>query len=98
MALFWGLENYNKELLQAGEEQPGSVATEMLILKDSAGLFTLSNGWAFPRRVYFNGDNCEMPMPDSFPGLPSAGHGSPPSAFHPLCFLLLLRLHLLLRI
>jgi hypothetical protein len=29
-------------------------------------------GWAFPRRVLFNGDECMMPRPDSYPFLPSS--------------------------
>ncbi|XP_058099856.1 COBRA-like protein 2 [Magnolia sinica] len=76
VALFWGLTFYNDVLLQAVEDQPGSVTTEILLHKD-LNTFTLENGWAFPRRVYFNGENCEMPMPDNFPGLPnsSSNHG-----------------------
>uniref|UniRef100_A0A1D1YE18 COBRA-like protein n=1 Tax=Anthurium amnicola TaxID=1678845 RepID=A0A1D1YE18_9ARAE len=73
VALFWGMEGHNTELLKAGEEEPGSVTTDILIGKDEA--FTLRNGWAFPRKAYFNGDSCEMPMPDSFPGLPPRARG-----------------------
>ncbi|XP_010941037.2 COBRA-like protein 1 [Elaeis guineensis] len=69
-AIFWGLEYYNKELLQAGDKEPGSVMTEMVMHKDPES-FTLRNGWAFPRRVYFNAEICEMPMPDDFPRLPN---------------------------
>lgn len=73
VALFWGKSFYNMELLQADEYEIGSVTTEILFQKDSDS-FTLSNGWAFPRRIYFNGENCEMPAPDVFPALPN---GSP---------------------
>ncbi|KAI3929880.1 hypothetical protein MKW98_004034 [Papaver atlanticum] len=31
--------------------------------------FTLDKGWAFPRQIYFNGDNCVMPPPDAYPWL-----------------------------
>lgn len=71
VALFWGLEFYNTVLLQASEKQPGSVTTEILLSKDQDS-FTFNNGWAFPRRIYFNGENCEMPLPDDFPTLPDA--------------------------
>ncbi|KAI3446196.1 hypothetical protein Pfo_002861 [Paulownia fortunei] len=71
VALFWGKAFYNAELLQADEHQLGSVTTEILLQKDSNS-FTLSNGWAFPRRIYFNGENCQMPLPDTFPMLPNS--------------------------
>ncbi|KAG9151453.1 hypothetical protein Leryth_015079 [Lithospermum erythrorhizon] len=70
VALFWGLDYYNDELLQAQDVQVGSVTSEILLSKDLES-FTLSNGWAFPRRIYFNGDNCQMPLPDTFPSLPN---------------------------
>ncbi|XP_065866464.1 COBRA-like protein 1 [Euphorbia lathyris] len=69
VAIFWGIEYVNSELIQA-KEQVGSVSTEILIEKDWRS-FTLSNGWGFPRRVYFGGDECQMPLPDSFPMLPN---------------------------
>ncbi|KAL9414671.1 hypothetical protein AB3S75_043017 [Citrus x aurantiifolia] len=75
VALFWGISYNNEELLQAGENQVGSVTTQILLEKDSES-FTLSNGWALPRRVYFNGENCEMPLPDTFPMLPNAASSS----------------------
>ncbi|XP_035542512.1 COBRA-like protein 1 [Juglans regia] len=80
VALLWGLEFYNTELLHADEDQLGSVNTEILLNKDSHS-FTLSNGWAFPRRIYFNGENCEMPLPDTFPMLPNGGCSSRPSYY-----------------
>lgn len=65
VALLWGIEYYNTELLNADGDQLGSVTTEILLNKD-ADSFTLSNGWAFPQRIYFNGENCEM-APRHFP-------------------------------
>nr|GMC65995.1 protein COBRA-like [Ipomoea batatas] len=44
--------------------------SELLFKKDLTS-FTFEKGWAFPRRVYFNGDNCVMPPPDSYPYLPN---------------------------
>ncbi|KAJ4833310.1 hypothetical protein Tsubulata_004339, partial [Turnera subulata] len=70
VALFWGLQYYNTELLQANEEQPGSVTTDILLKKDP-DTFTLSNGWALPRRIYFSGEECAMPLPETFPMLPN---------------------------
>uniref|UniRef100_A0A3Q7FKF7 COBRA C-terminal domain-containing protein n=1 Tax=Solanum lycopersicum TaxID=4081 RepID=A0A3Q7FKF7_SOLLC len=37
----------------------------------SPTLFSFKNGWAFPHTVYFNGDYCVMPLPDSYPSLPN---------------------------
>ncbi|KAJ0966955.1 hypothetical protein J5N97_023872 [Dioscorea zingiberensis] len=90
-ALFWGLEYYNTMLLHADEKDPGSVTSDVLVNKDLES-FTLSHGWAFPRRIYFNGDNCKMPMPDHFPALPNAGP-RPPNLQHLLFFLILLIIH-----
>ncbi|KAG9443289.1 hypothetical protein H6P81_014629 [Aristolochia fimbriata] len=70
--MFWGIKYYNDMLLQAGKL--GNVQTEILLKKDP-GLFTFNEGWAFPRRISFNGDECVMPPPDDFPRLPN---GSPP--------------------
>lgn len=69
-ALFWGKDYINTLLLQAVEEEPGSVTTDILLRKDMDS-FTFKSGWAFPRRIYFNGENCEMPLPQDFPALPS---------------------------
>ncbi|XP_030523379.1 COBRA-like protein 2 [Rhodamnia argentea] len=70
VALFWGIDYYNTELLQADKDQLGSVTTEILLKKDMV-TFTLGNGWAFPRRIYFDGESCQIPLPDKFPVLPS---------------------------
>ncbi|KAG8368159.1 hypothetical protein BUALT_Bualt15G0016100 [Buddleja alternifolia] len=78
VALFWGKSFYNSELVQANDYQVGSVSTEILLQKDSNS-FTLSNGWAFPRRIYFNGENCQMPLPDIFPMLPNDSPSRLPS-------------------
>lgn len=59
----------------------GSVTTEILLLKDMTS-FTLSNGWAFPRRIYFNGENCEMPLPQTFPMLPNGSSREKPCNSH----------------
>ncbi|XP_071935920.1 COBRA-like protein 6 [Coffea arabica] len=67
--MFYGIQYYNDMLLQSGES--GNVQTELLLRKDP-GLFTFRNGWAFPRKISFNGDECVMPLPDEFPRLPNA--------------------------
>ncbi|KAF8709797.1 hypothetical protein HU200_029508 [Digitaria exilis] len=68
-AMFWGVKFYNDLLMQAGKL--GNVQSELLLRKDSQ-TFTFDKGWAFPRRVYFNGDNCVMPSPENYPWLPNA--------------------------
>ncbi|KAJ7564074.1 hypothetical protein O6H91_03G135500 [Diphasiastrum complanatum] len=71
-AMFWGIKYYNDMLLEAGPS--GNVQSEILIKKDS--MFTFTQGWAFPHRVVFNGDECVLPPPTSYPFLPN---GSPNS-------------------
>lgn len=68
--MLWGIKFYNDLLMQAGPL--GNVQSELLFQKDKS-TFTFEKGWAFPRRVYFNGDNCVMPPPDEYPYLPNAG-------------------------
>lgn len=63
-AMLWGVKFYNDFLSTAGPL--GNVQSELLFRKD-ASTFTFEKGWAFPRRIYFNGDNCVMPPPDSYP-------------------------------
>eukprot|EP00270_Netrium_digitus_P013917 TRINITY_DN4677_c0_g1_i1.p1 TRINITY_DN4677_c0_g1~~TRINITY_DN4677_c0_g1_i1.p1 ORF type:complete len:458 (-),score=82.74 TRINITY_DN4677_c0_g1_i1:304-1677(-) len=63
-AVFWGLKMYNDILMPAGRD--GNVQSEMLIEKTPD--FTLENGWAFPRKIIFNGEECVMP--EEFPALP----------------------------
>eukprot|EP00262_Sarcandra_glabra_P000812 TRINITY_DN10888_c0_g2_i2.p1 TRINITY_DN10888_c0_g2~~TRINITY_DN10888_c0_g2_i2.p1 ORF type:complete len:457 (+),score=21.27 TRINITY_DN10888_c0_g2_i2:157-1527(+) len=68
-AMMWGVKFYNDLLMEAGPL--GNVQSELLFQKD-LGTFTFEKGWAFPRRIYFNGDNCVMPPPESYPWLPNA--------------------------
>ncbi|KAF7800867.1 COBRA-like protein 6 [Senna tora] len=76
--MFWGIKYYNDMLLQSGVS--GNVQTEMLLHKD-AGNFTFREGWAFPRKVSFNGDECVMPSPDDYPRLPNAAHIAAKASF-----------------
>lgn len=66
-AMFFGIKNYNDVLMEAGPF--GNVQSELLLKKDE-NTFTFKQGWAFPRRVYFNGDQCVLPSPDTYPYLP----------------------------
>ncbi|KAL3716605.1 hypothetical protein ACJRO7_008221 [Eucalyptus globulus] len=68
-AMLWGVKFYNDFLSEAGPY--GNVQSELLFRKDQS-TFTFEKGWAFPRRIYFNGDNCVMPPPDAYPWLPNA--------------------------
>ncbi|CAK9164441.1 unnamed protein product [Ilex paraguariensis] len=68
-AMLWGIKFYNDVLMQAGPLGLGNVQLELLFRKDKS-TFTFEKGWAFPRRIYFNGDNCGMPPPDAYPYLP----------------------------
>lgn len=68
--MLWGVKFYNDLLMQDGAS--GNVQSELLFKKDKKS-FTFEKGWAFPRRIYFNGDNCVMPPPDSYPFLPNIG-------------------------
>lgn len=74
--MFYGLKYYNDLLMEAGPK--GNVQSEVLMKKDK-NTFTLKQGWAFPRRVYFNGDECMLPPPDSYPFLPNSAHRLPRS-------------------
>ncbi|XP_062080306.1 COBRA-like protein 6 [Humulus lupulus] len=71
--IFWGIGYYNDILLKSGKS--GNVQSEMLLHKDS-GIFTFTEGWAFPRKISFNGDQCVMPPPDQYPTLPNMAHTS----------------------
>lgn len=71
----------------------GNVQSELLFQKE-ASAFTLEKGWAFPRRIYFNGDNCVMPPPDSYPWLPNTASNKPiGSLFAAISLLLTVLLH-----
>eukprot|EP00252_Welwitschia_mirabilis_P002939 TRINITY_DN12943_c0_g1_i1.p1 TRINITY_DN12943_c0_g1~~TRINITY_DN12943_c0_g1_i1.p1 ORF type:complete len:484 (+),score=54.19 TRINITY_DN12943_c0_g1_i1:61-1452(+) len=76
-AMFWGERYYNDMLMQAGPM--GSVSSEVLLRKDKQ-TFTFKQGWAFPRRLYFDGDECMLPPPDTYPWLPSSA--IPSSSFN----------------
>lgn len=73
-AILYGVQFYNDLLSEAGPL--GNVQSELLFRKDKS-TFTFEKGWAFPRRIYFNGDNCVMPPPDTYPWLPNSSprHG-----------------------
>ncbi|KAJ9552376.1 hypothetical protein OSB04_016421 [Centaurea solstitialis] len=83
--VFYGIEHYNDMLLQSGDG--GNVQTEMLLHKDP-GNFTFKEGWAFPRRVIFNGDECVMPSPYEYPTLPNRGRVFRPSMLCLVIFML----------
>ncbi|KAI7981144.1 COBRA-like protein 1 [Camellia lanceoleosa] len=76
--MFYGIQYYNDMLLQSGYD--GNIQTEMVLHKDT-GIFTFREGWAFPRKISFNGDDCVMPSPDDYPRLPNNGHLSAPFTF-----------------
>ncbi|KAG1366760.1 putative COBRA-like protein 1 [Cocos nucifera] len=64
--MFYGMKYYNDLLMEAGPL--GNVQSELLLQKDQ-NIFTLKQGWVFPHKVYFNGDECAIPPPDSNPYL-----------------------------
>ena len=70
--MFYGMKFYNDLLMEAGPF--GNVQSEVLMKKDK-DTFTFKQGWAFPRKVYFNGDECQMPPPESYPFLPNSAPG-----------------------
>ena len=65
------MKYYNDLLMEAGPL--GNVQSEVLLRKDK-DTFTFKQGWAFPRKVYFNGDECMLPPPDTYPFLPNSAH------------------------
>lgn len=74
LVFYVAFNNYNDMVPEAGPD--GNVQSEMLFRKDM-NMFTLKQGWVFPRRVYFNGDECMMPAPDSYPFLSNSAHVNP---------------------
>ncbi|KAK6128161.1 hypothetical protein DH2020_038091 [Rehmannia glutinosa] len=82
--MLWGVKFYNDLLMQAGPS--GNVQSEMLFKEKTS--FTFDKGWAFPRRIYFNGDNCVMPLPDAYPFLPNDGTRIAISMLHLITFIL----------
>ncbi|KAJ8485405.1 hypothetical protein OPV22_017890 [Ensete ventricosum] len=89
--MFYGMKYYNDLLMEAGAY--GNVQSEVLLRKN-ADAFTFKQGWAFPRKVYFNGDECMLPPPDVYPYLPNSSPLSDRVVLHnraaPLLALLLL--------
>ncbi|KAJ0043760.1 hypothetical protein Pint_18973 [Pistacia integerrima] len=69
--MFYGMKFYNDLLMEAGPL--GNVQSEVLLQKDK-NTFTFKQGWAFPRKVYFNGDECMLPPPDTYPYLPNSAY------------------------
>ncbi|KAJ7978764.1 COBRA-like protein [Quillaja saponaria] len=69
--MFYGMKYYNDLLMEAG--QFGNVQSEVLLRKDK-NTFSFKQGWEFPRKVYFNGDECMLPPPDTYPFLPNSAH------------------------
>uniref|UniRef100_A0A2C9VP37 COBRA-like protein n=1 Tax=Manihot esculenta TaxID=3983 RepID=A0A2C9VP37_MANES len=67
--MFYGMKFFNDILMEAGPD--GNVQSELILEKDK-NTFTFNQGWAFPRKVYFNGDECMMPPPDEYPYLPNS--------------------------
>ena len=87
--MFYGMKFYNDLLMEAGPQ--GNVQSEVLLRKNK-DTFTFKHGWAFPRKVYFNGDECLLPPPDTYPFLPNSAYVNPKAiwtmAFSVLLFML----------
>ncbi|KAI6675603.1 hypothetical protein NL676_003509 [Syzygium grande] len=92
-SMIYGIKYYNDLLMQAGPE--GNVQSEMILRKDTS-TFTWDHGWAFPRKVYFNGDECMMPPPDKYPSLPSIAPSNRSLASALAFFLILVLMPLIL--
>ncbi|KAE9595264.1 hypothetical protein Lal_00018870 [Lupinus albus] len=67
--MFYGMKYFNDLLMEAGPS--GNVQSELLLRKDK-DTFTFKQGWAYPRKVYFNGEECMLPPPDTYPFLPNS--------------------------
>lgn len=80
---------YNDLLMEAGPF--GNVQSEVLLQKDQ-NTFTFKQGWAFPRKVYFNGDECMLPPPDTYPFLPNTARERPVAVSSSIALLLLFML------
>ncbi|TYH24448.1 hypothetical protein E1A91_A03G088500v1 [Gossypium mustelinum] len=90
--MFYGLKFYNDVLKEAGAD--GNVQSELILKKDMS-TFTFKQGWAFPRKIYFNGDECAMPAPDEYPYLPNSANSKLISISTMASFLLLVFANLL---
>ncbi|MCL7037220.1 hypothetical protein MKW94_030368 [Papaver nudicaule] len=87
--MFWGIPFYNDLLMQAANVT-GNVQTEILLKKDPG--FTFGGGFAFPRKISFNGDACVMPPPDLYPRLPNSSFSLSSNSrpiFFSMCLILL---------
>lgn len=84
--MFYGMKFYNDLLMEAGPL--GNVQSEILLQKDK-NTFTFKQGWAFPRKVYFNGEECMLPPPDTYPFLPNAANVKPVASLTLVASLLL---------
>nr|KYP63194.1 COBRA-like protein 3 [Cajanus cajan] len=84
IGMFWGLPYYNDMLLTHGVN--GNVQTEVLLHKDE-GEFSFKEGWTFPRKISFNGDECVMPSPDTYPRLPNTAPTTLPLLFFSILLL-----------
>lgn len=76
--MFYGMKYYNDLLMEAGPQ--GNVQSELLLQKNK-DTFTFKQGWAFPHKVYFNGDECMLPPPDTYPFLPNSATANPVTFF-----------------
>lgn len=81
------MKYFNDLLMEAGPK--GNIQSEVLLQKDKK--FTFKQGWAFPHKVYFNGDECMLPHPDTYPFLPNSSPATI-ATFKALIFSLLLLL------
>ncbi|GLU13267.1 hypothetical protein SLE2022_299100 [Rubroshorea leprosula] len=87
--MFYGLKFFNDILMEAGPD--GNVQTELILQKDM-NTFTFKEGWAFPRKIYFNGDECMMPSADQYPYLPNSANANTLASAIVVPFLLLVLL------
>ncbi|XP_059643504.1 COBRA-like protein 4 [Cornus florida] len=85
--MFYGMKFYNDLLMEAGPS--GNVQSEILLQKDQ-DTFSFKQGWAFPRKVYFNGDECKLPPPDQYPHLPNSAPANPKALSTMVAFVLLI--------
>ncbi|KAE8716010.1 COBRA-like protein 5 [Hibiscus syriacus] len=72
--MFYGMKFYNDLLMEAGPQ--GNVQSEVLLGKNKDTI-TFKQGWAFPRKVYFKGDECLLPPPDTYPFLLNSAFVNP---------------------
>ncbi|KAK0586802.1 hypothetical protein LWI29_012566 [Acer saccharum] len=84
--MFYGLKFFNDVLMEAGPS--GNIQSELILEKD-IDTFTFKEGWAFPRNIYFNGDECKMPLPEDYPFLPNSAHSNQIASLTLAAFLLL---------